>query len=136
MGRNVPDYWDLSSTERRSEGLPRHFAQEFFAAINKWYGNRPQMRPPHVRDLLSPNDRNYQAHDGEQEGQEDNSEEETEDPMDFTTQQTQEASTKSTPLRLPPLTSRTPSRGPAASMSIGTPSSQPFAGVLPGVILN
>ena len=132
-GRNVPDYWDLSSTERRSEGLPTVFAQEFFAAIHEWYGNRPQMRPPHVRDLLSPNDRNYQAQDGEQEGQEDNSEEEAEDPMDFATQQTPEASEETAPPRSPPLTSRTPSRGPAASMSGRTPSSQPFAGVPAGI---
>ena len=128
--RNVPDYWDLSSTERQSESLPRHFAQEFFYAIHEWYGNRPQMRPPHVRDLLSPNDKNYQAHEGEQEGQEENSEEETEDPM---AQPTQEASENSTPPRSPPVTSRTASRGPAASISVGNPTSQPYPGVLAGV---
>ena len=55
-GRNVPNYWDLSCDDRRAEGLPKQFSQEFFVAIHDWYGNRPQMRPPHVRNLLAPNE--------------------------------------------------------------------------------
>lgn len=41
-GRNAPDYWDLSSAERKSEGLPRLFGQDVFDAIHEWYGSRPQ----------------------------------------------------------------------------------------------
>ena len=40
-GQNVPDYWDLSSDERRAEGLPKQFSHDFFIAIHNWYGNRP-----------------------------------------------------------------------------------------------
>ena len=34
MERNVPDYWELFASERQSEGLPRHFSEEFYRAIN------------------------------------------------------------------------------------------------------
>jgi hypothetical protein len=58
-GRNVPDYWELNPAERKAEGLPRVFAQNVYEAIHEWYGNRPMIQPPHVRDMLAPNDRNY-----------------------------------------------------------------------------
>lgn len=58
-GRSVPKYWELSLDDRKSEGLPKQFPEEFFCAIHEWYGNRPQINPPHVRDCLAPNDANY-----------------------------------------------------------------------------
>ena len=83
-GRNVPDYWDLSCDDRRAEGLPKQFSQEFFVAIHDWYGNRPQMRPPHVRDLLALNDANYQyVATLDDQVAEEQSDPETEDPMDM-----------------------------------------------------
>lgn len=34
-GRNVPDYWELTAVDRRSEGLPRQFGQDVFDAIHE-----------------------------------------------------------------------------------------------------
>ena len=135
-GRNVPDYWDLSSDERRAEGLPKQFSQDFFIAIHDWYGNRPQMRPPHVRNLLSPNDGNYQPHAAlEDQGPEDQSEPETKDLMDMQMRHIQEASAETTPPQSPPVLSSTPSRTPAASISDGTPNhnTKAFQGLPPGI---
>jgi hypothetical protein len=50
-GQNATDYWELSSADRTAEGLPKTFVQELFNQINKWYGQRPQIAPPHIRDL-------------------------------------------------------------------------------------
>ncbi|KAG0597304.1 hypothetical protein M758_UG326700 [Ceratodon purpureus] len=58
-GRNLADYYEMSSSEWKGEGLPRLFAHDVYTAINEWYGSRPQIQPPHVRDLLANNDSNY-----------------------------------------------------------------------------
>ena len=58
IGRNGADYWDLSVSERKIEGLPHSFPQDVFNNIHKWYGTRPSMQPPHTRDLLSHDDGN------------------------------------------------------------------------------
>ncbi|KAG0565380.1 hypothetical protein KC19_8G185700 [Ceratodon purpureus] len=58
-GRNSLDYWEMNSAERKAEMLPRLFGQDVFDAIHEWFGNRPQIQPPHIRDLLSPTDSNY-----------------------------------------------------------------------------
>ena len=34
-GRNIPDYWELSASERKADGLPRMFAKEFYNAIHE-----------------------------------------------------------------------------------------------------
>ena len=60
-GRNGADYWDLTSTERKSEGLPCSFPQELFHNIHEWFGSRPSMQPPHTRDLLSHEDGYYRS---------------------------------------------------------------------------
>ena len=57
--RNGADYWDLPVAERKSEGLPCSFSQDIFFNINKWYGTRPSMQPPHIRDLLLHDDGSY-----------------------------------------------------------------------------
>ena len=46
--RNGANYWELTATERKSEGLPRSFAQDTFYSIHEWYGRRPSMQPPHT----------------------------------------------------------------------------------------
>jgi hypothetical protein len=63
MGTNTPDYWEQAPVERLAGGLPRSFSQETFNQLHEWNGRRPHITPPHVRDLLAPNDRNYQAND-------------------------------------------------------------------------
>ena len=60
-GRNGADYWDMTATERKSEGLPRSFPQDLFHSIHEWFGSRPSMQPPHTRDLLSHEDGNYET---------------------------------------------------------------------------
>ena len=37
-GTNVPDYWELSTEERKTEGLPKEFGENIFAALHEWYG--------------------------------------------------------------------------------------------------
>jgi hypothetical protein len=58
-GRNAAEYWDLSSYEHTAEGLPKTFVQELYAQIHEWFGQRPQIQPPHVRDLLATHDANH-----------------------------------------------------------------------------
>ena len=58
-GRNGADYWDLTTSERKSEGLPQSFSQQLFHGIHEWFESKPSMHPPHTRDLLSPDDGNY-----------------------------------------------------------------------------
>jgi hypothetical protein len=41
------------------EGLPKSFSHEIYGRIDEWFGRRPQIQPPHVRDLLNPGDSNY-----------------------------------------------------------------------------
>lgn len=134
-GRNIPDYWDLSSAERKAEGLPRMFAAEFYDAIHEWYSNRPQIQPPHVRDLLSPHDGNYVApsEQHQQEG-EDESEGEQDDPQEISVQDTFESTDGSSLPRSPrrtPSTSAQPGRTPPTG---GSPSARAFTGIPPGVI--
>lgn len=57
-GTNSPDYWSLSVDARKAEGLPRSFPEEFFYGIHEWYGQRPTMQPPQVRDLQNVADTN------------------------------------------------------------------------------
>jgi hypothetical protein len=52
-------YWMQSNREHVQEGLPRAFPQEIYDCIDEWFGRRPQIQPPHVRDLLCPGDSNF-----------------------------------------------------------------------------
>lgn len=132
-GRNVPDYWDMNPAERKAEGLPRVFAQDVYDSIHEWYGNRPMIQPPHVRDLLAPQDANYRAplstaqndYDGE-------SEPETDDPSDFPPDSTH-CTEDSTPPRSPRMASSTPSRTAAPCEATVTPRSRLFGGVPAGI---
>ena len=59
--------------------------KDYFNAIHKWYGNRPQIQPPHVRDLLALDDNNFrheQYHARSDEDDHPENEPHTEDPMD------------------------------------------------------
>ena len=58
-GQNVLDYWELSSTQRKQEGLPGYFPHDFSYALYEWFGSKPQMQTPHVQDLLSSVDTNF-----------------------------------------------------------------------------
>jgi hypothetical protein len=58
-GQNAVDYWELSTSEHITEGLPRSFSHNLYEQIHEWYGFRPQIQPPHTRDLLVPQDGNH-----------------------------------------------------------------------------
>jgi hypothetical protein len=58
-GRNAADYLELSSAEHIAEGLPKTFSQELYNQIHEWFGQRPQIQLPHIRDLLAPHDANH-----------------------------------------------------------------------------
>ena len=135
-GRNLPNYWKMSSQERKAEGLPKQFVEEFFHSIHEWYGSRPQIQPPHVRDLLASNDRNYQPRDSDEpHGEEDGSEPETEDPMDMA--DGPEANGDSTPQRSPQMTAcRVEGTSRSTANPTTNPSSRPLRGVPAGVILH
>ena len=55
-GINDEDYWKLTPTELTAEKLPKAFPKEIYVRIHEWFGRRPQIQPPHVRDLLNPYD--------------------------------------------------------------------------------
>ena len=55
-GINEEDYWVLTPNELTAEKLPKAFSKEIYVRIHEWFGRRPQIQPPHVRDLLSPHD--------------------------------------------------------------------------------
>lgn len=133
-GRNVPDYWELSSAERKAEGLPRMFAKEFYDAIHEWFSNRPQIQPPHVRDLLSPNDGNYmprpQQH--QQDGEEE-SEPEQEDPYVNSMQDTFDSTDASSQPRSPLRSVSTPVQQGRTPGTAGSPSARHFSGIPSGI---
>ena len=131
-GRNVPDYWELSASERQSEGLPRHFSEEFYCAINDWYGSRPQINPPHVRDIMAPNDANYRPHEGEPHSR-DQDHNDFDDAMDFEGTDGTEGTGGNTPPQSPHFTSPPPCRAPTPSSSTSTPHSRPPAGMATGL---
>jgi hypothetical protein len=58
-GQNAANYWELSSTEHITDGLPKSFSRDLYDQIHEWYGSRPQIQPPHTRDLLSTQDGNH-----------------------------------------------------------------------------
>ena len=55
-GINDEDYWLLTPNELTAEKLPKAFSKEIYVRIHEWFGRRPQIQPPHVRDLLNPHD--------------------------------------------------------------------------------
>lgn len=59
-GINSEDYWMLTNDEYVAEELPKSFSKEIYSRIHEWFGQRPQIQPPHVRDLLNPEDTVYQ----------------------------------------------------------------------------
>jgi len=133
-GRNVPDYWDLSTDEKRAESLPKQFPQEIFYAIHEWFRNRPQIHPPHVRDTLAPTDSNYQVQGSQvQHNEEDQSDPETEDPMDMGLAEPVEDIGDSTPPPSSHPASLTPSHLAYPSTSAGTHMLRPFQGVPTGL---
>jgi len=58
-GQNIKDYWNLTQEERKEEGLPIRFSQEFFMDINEWYAGRAQINPLHVRDVHGSTNTNF-----------------------------------------------------------------------------
>jgi hypothetical protein len=58
-GQNAMDYWKLSNSEHTAKGLPKTFSQDLYNRIHEWYGSRPQIQPPHTRDLLATQDGNF-----------------------------------------------------------------------------
>ena len=131
-GQNIPDYWELSSNERKAEGLPKHFAEDIFQSIHAWFGSRPQIQPLHVRDTMAPNDRNYQLDDNRDEhGDEDHSNPETEDPTDMRMVDAPKFTTDTTPPWSLQRTPSTPCRPELASTSTGMPNSRPVRGIPP-----
>ena len=59
-GINSEDYWMLTNDEYVAEKLPKSFSKEIYSRIHEWFGRRPQIQPPHVRDLLNPEDTVFQ----------------------------------------------------------------------------
>jgi hypothetical protein len=59
-GINDEDYWLLTPNELTIEKLPRAFPKEIYIRLHDWFGRRPQIQPPHLRDLLNPHDEVFQ----------------------------------------------------------------------------
>lgn len=131
-GTNVPDYWEMSASERKFEGLPKQFSEEFFRAIHDWFGSRPQITPPHVRDVLAPNDGNYRQPDNAQHDA-DHDDSDSEDAMDMEATDTTDGTGGKTPPPSPFMSASPPSREPGPSACKGTPISRPMQGLPAGV---
>ena len=140
IGRNVPNYWDLSAAQRKEEGLPKQFPHDIFVAIHEWCHNRRQIQPPHVRDLLAPNDANYRPKEVEDEAEDDDTNDDnSEDPMDLAAAVlgggvAEDSMDRSTPPRFPMTLSSTPRPPFQPSPALGTPFSRVRPGLPPGVI--
>ena len=50
-GINDEDYWLLTPNVLIIEKLSKAFSKEIYVRIHEWFGRRPQIQPPHVRDL-------------------------------------------------------------------------------------
>jgi hypothetical protein len=46
----------MPTAEKTEQRLPKGFNRQVWKAIDEWFGKRPQMNPPCVRDLLNPHD--------------------------------------------------------------------------------
>lgn len=75
-GVNFEAYWSMNNADKVRERLPKAYNRTIYESIDEWFGERPQMNPPHVRDLLNPNDGHYEI---EQEGLEEEESGEGED---------------------------------------------------------
>ena len=62
-GINNEDYWLLTPNELVVEKLPKAFSKEIYVRIHEWFGRRPQIQPPHLRDLLNPHDNVFPRRD-------------------------------------------------------------------------
>ena len=116
--------------------MPKLFPQDVYHAIDDWYGNRPQIQPPHVRDLLAPNDDNYRPHEVQQQvANDDTNDQDIEDPMDFAAaEETARESTEQTsPPRSPLTSSSTPGPAVRPSLSTGTPLPRRRSAIPPGI---
>ena len=112
----------------RVKGCPNNSRKNFFRAIHEWFGDRPQITPLHVCDVLSPNDANYRLHDtGHNNGNHDH--DDTDDTMDLLGTNDTDGNGVMTPPQSPPMAASTPSSRPAPSASVGTLVSRPLRGV-------
>ena len=134
-GRNGKDYWNMTTANRKTKGLPRSFPRNIFDNIHDWFGKRPTMQPPHTRDLLSEDDNNYMPTrlGSTQNGEEGDNELEGEDAMDVVEEV---EGTEDTSIHTPPpvraITSSTAS-GAAAFLQTGTRSARGKSKLLIGV---
>lgn len=60
-GTNDFAYWNMSCSQKKSEGLPQCFPEEVFMSIHEWYKYKPTMQPVHTRDLLSVDDTDFMS---------------------------------------------------------------------------
>jgi hypothetical protein len=124
--------------------LPRSFPQDVFDGIHEWYGRRPNIQPPHIRDLLSHEDGNFRglSNSATQDARDEvESEPETEDPLDFTETDVVEVSEEHTPgppqrstADIAARASPAASRGAAATASTCSTTPRPSNGLPPGII--
>jgi hypothetical protein len=53
------EYFDLRSKERKERRFPPQFFEEVYVKMHEWLQHKPTIQPPHSRDLLNPDDGNY-----------------------------------------------------------------------------
>ena len=52
-------YFEMSFRERKDRTLPKNFDSFVYWDMHEWLKYKPTMNPPHLRDLMSPTDGNY-----------------------------------------------------------------------------
>ena len=115
--------------------MPKQFPHDIFVAIHEWCRNRPQIQPPHVRDLLAPNDANYKPKEVQDEAEDDDTNDDnSEDPMDLAAvvaggEIADDSTYRSTPPCSPMTSSSTPRPTFQPSPSLGTPFSRARPGL-------
>jgi hypothetical protein len=60
-GTNSEVYFSLTIPARRARNLPPNFDNQVFREMHKWLKLKPTMTPPHSRDLMNPDDSNFQS---------------------------------------------------------------------------
>ena len=59
-GTNSEAYFMMTVAARRVRSLPTNFDLYLYHEMHEWLKHKPTMTPPHFRDLMNPDDHNFQ----------------------------------------------------------------------------
>jgi hypothetical protein len=59
IGTNEEAYWLQSLAEHLELGLPKTYSKRIYDEIHDWFIRKPNINPPHTRNLMNPYNRNF-----------------------------------------------------------------------------